>query len=73
MDKNQWAAAKLVEKLKTEGKISSMSAHSMNNAIVAGFETFQKQYPDVASQMTAPKSSVNKLKMPPPVQKEETE
>lgn len=64
MDKKQQAAARLVERLKTEGKISSMAAHSMNNAIVSGFDTFSKQYPDVVSQMPTVESTVRKMRMP---------
>lgn len=64
MDREQTEAAKTVERLKAEGKISSVTAHLMNNAIVAGFNTFREQYPDIASQIPAPKSTVNKLQMP---------
>lgn len=64
MDKEQLAALKMVEKMRNEGKISPMMAHSMNNAIGAGMEAFREQYPEQAALVPAPKSTINKLKMP---------
>lgn len=64
MDREQTAALKWVEQKRNEGKISPVMAHSINNSIGAGMATFREQYPDIASQIPAPKSTVNKLQMP---------
>lgn len=69
MDKDQMAALKMVEQMRNEGKISPLMAHSINNSIGAGMAAFREQYPDIASLVPAPKSTVNKLQMPAAPQK----
>lgn len=64
MDRDQVAALKMIEKMRNEGKISPLMAHSMNNAVGAGMDAFREQYPEQAALVSTPKSTVNKLKMP---------
>lgn len=73
MTNEQMQALKMIERMRNEGKISPITAHSMNNAVGAGMDAFREQYPEQAALVPAPKSTVNKLKMPPPAQKEEAE
>ena len=64
MDRDQVAALKMIEKMRNEGKISPVAAHLMNNAVGAGMDAFREPYPEQAALIPAPKSTVNKLKMP---------
>jgi hypothetical protein len=73
MTQEQMQALRKIEELVKQGKLSPTAAHARKNAIGAGMEAFREQFPEEASLIPSSKSVVNKLKMPAPSQKEETE
>jgi hypothetical protein len=72
MTNEQMQALKKIEQMLKEGKISSVGAHARRNAIGAGIQAFREQFPDEADSV-APKSALNKMKMPPAAAKQEEE
>lgn len=71
MTSEQMQALRKIEQLVKEGKLTPLAAHARRNAIGAGMEAFREQFPEEASLVSSSKSTVNKLKMPPPAEKEE--
>ena len=73
MTNEQMNALRKVEQMLKEGKISSIGAHARRNAIGAGMSTYKEQFPDEANSAAPAKSTVSKMKMPAPQQKQEEE